>query len=58
MELSGETPSHIAFIGDSYSNDVMGSKQVGLSPILIDRENKVNRTNTLIPVIYSLDELR
>ena len=58
VELSGETPSDIAFIGDSYSNDVMGSKQVGLSPILIDRENKVNRTNTLIPVIYSLDELR
>ena len=46
VELSGETPSDIAFIGDSYSNDVMGSKQVGLSPILIDRENKVNRDQT------------
>ena len=58
IELSGEIPSNIVFIGDSYSNDIIGAKQLGLSPILIDRENKANQTNTPIPVIHSLHELR
>ena len=58
IKLSGEIPSNIVFIGDSYSNDAVGSEKVGLNPILIDRENKINPITTPIPIIYSLDELR
>tara|TARA_B100000029_G_scaffold440962_1_gene458445 strand:+ start:20972 stop:21685 length:714 start_codon:yes stop_codon:yes gene_type:complete len=58
IELSGEIPVNIIFIGDSYTNDVIGPQQLGLSSILIDREKKRNHANVPTTIIHSLDELR
>jgi putative hydrolase of the HAD superfamily len=44
------------YIGDQYEIDIIGAKQVGISPILIDRY-KVSPGNMDCPVISSFEEV-
>lgn len=44
-------------IGDSYINDILGARSVGITPVLLDRENKLQPTEVDCLLVHSLDEL-
>ena len=37
LERTGVAPEEALYVGDQYENDVLGARQAGLTPILIDR---------------------
>jgi len=44
-------------IGDSYIHDVLGSRAIGITPILLDRHNRHNRKDVDCLLVHSLYEL-
>lgn len=44
-------------IGDSYIHDVLGSRAMGITPILLDRHNRHSRKDVDCLLVHSLDEL-
>jgi putative hydrolase of the HAD superfamily len=44
-------------IGDSYVQDVLGARAVGITPILLDREGKLTESHVDCLLIHSLHEL-
>lgn len=52
LEVSGCTVDEVVHIGDSITSDVNGAKEVGIKPILLDRDNKYGTID--IPVAKSL----
>lgn len=44
-------------IGDSYIHDVLGARAVGITPILIDREHRLQARSVDCLLVHSLDEL-
>ncbi|GAF78092.1 unnamed protein product, partial [marine sediment metagenome] len=56
LERAGVNASETIHVGDQYKLDVVGARGVGISPILIDRDN-VYPEITDCPRIRSLTEL-
>ncbi len=48
---------YTVYIGDSYVQDILGARSVGIHPILIDRRGRLDPATLDCPVIHSLDEL-
>ncbi|HEX4204538.1 MAG TPA: HAD family hydrolase [Ktedonobacteraceae bacterium] len=44
-------------IGDSYINDVLGARSVGITPVLLDRAHRLQPSDVDCLLIHSLDEL-
>jgi HAD superfamily hydrolase (TIGR01549 family) len=55
LRMAGVEPHEAVLIGDSEASDVPCAQQVGITPILLDRAGKAQRTD--IQVVRSLDEL-
>jgi putative hydrolase of the HAD superfamily len=55
MGLGRSLPSQTVYIGDNYYADIIGAKNAGLSPVLIDRERIFPDADC--PVIYEIGEL-
>ncbi len=55
MGLARSIPQQTIYIGDNYYADIVGAKNVGISPILIDRERIFPDADC--PVIYEIGEL-
>jgi len=55
MGLGQSFPDQTVYIGDNYYADIVGAKNAGLSPILIDRERIFPDADC--PVIYEIGEL-
>jgi HAD superfamily hydrolase (TIGR01549 family) len=55
LRMAGVEPHEAVLIGDSETSDVPCAQQVGITPILLDRAGKAQRTD--IQVVRSLDEL-
>lgn len=49
LEKLGLHPEEVIFVGDSLISDYEGSKQVGMLPVLIDRENEIS-DNTIVKI--------
>jgi REG-2-like HAD superfamily hydrolase len=48
-------PVEVAYVGDSYDSDVVGARNAGLTPILVDRKHEYGEVDCL--KIYNLGEL-
>ncbi len=57
LDLAGVEPEEAVHIGDHLIADVEGPSRVGISPILIDRFNRLNGVKVSCPKIASLTEL-
>ncbi len=44
-------------IGDSYIQDILGARAVGMTPVLLDRAYRLNEQNVDCLLVHSLDEL-
>jgi putative hydrolase of the HAD superfamily len=55
LEQLQAQPDEAIYVGDSVLSDYRGSKNAGLTPVLIDRENKIN--DNTITKISNLSEL-
>jgi FMN phosphatase YigB (HAD superfamily) len=44
-------------VGDSYIHDVLGSRAIGITPILLDRHNRHNRKDIDCLLVHSLYDL-
>ena len=56
MTLLGVEPDQSLYVGDQILSDIQGSKNVGITPLLIDRDN-INLDYTESDKINSLYEL-
>lgn len=56
MKMANSTPDCTVYVGDNYFIDVLGSRNVGITPILIDPENIF--PDAECKVIRTLKELR
>ena len=45
LERSGCKPIEAVHVGDSYDQDVLGAKKVGMQPILVDRQEKTHTSD-------------
>lgn len=64
MEDIGVPPERAIYVGDSYDNDVVGARSVGMLPVLVDRfginldgHDAEHRVETLAALEALLDEL-
>jgi putative hydrolase of the HAD superfamily len=55
LQRLGLEPREVVHIGDSYESDVVGARAVGITPILLDREDKARYQDVIC--IGSLTEL-
>jgi putative hydrolase of the HAD superfamily len=55
LQRLGLEPQEVAHIGDSYESDVVGARAAGITPILLDREDKTRYQDVIC--IGSLTEL-
>lgn len=56
IEKSGVKPGEILYVGDQHDQDVIGSRNAGMNPVLLDRRYW-HRDITDCPVISSLNDL-
>ncbi len=56
LERAGVNPSEAVHVGDQYKLDVIGAREVGITPMLIDRSDSYPEVNDC-PRIRSLTEL-
>lgn len=59
LQQENITPDEAVFIGDSLKDDMIGPKSVGMTTILIDRENRFGTSGGIQPdyVVKSLEEI-
>ncbi len=50
-------PDYTVHIGDSYIHDVLGARSVGITPVLLDRRNRLTENNVDCLLVHSLYEL-
>jgi len=55
LDRAGLQPAEAVYVGDSYIADVLGARNAGLSPVLIDRDGKAPAVDC--PVVRSLTEV-
>lgn len=63
LEVMRVAPARAVHVGDSYSADVVGARQVGITPVLIDRRSddparlRDEHDDPLLPIVRDLLEL-
>ena len=55
LNKAGIQPKEAVYVGDHYTDDVVGPKQVGITPILYDRHRLYTKMNCL--KIYSFEAI-
>lgn len=55
MERMGVAPEQCLYVGDDYRSDVVGARAAGMTPVLIDRNDRYMGTDCL--TIHRLDEI-
>jgi FMN phosphatase YigB (HAD superfamily) len=45
LQRANSIPDYTIHIGDSYIHDVLGARAVGITPILLDRHNRLEESN-------------
>jgi putative hydrolase of the HAD superfamily len=56
LDRAGIAPQEAIYVGDSYLADVLGSRAVGLHPVLIDRDRRAPASIDA-PVVHALTEV-
>ncbi|MGH2481909.1 MAG: HAD family hydrolase, partial [Ktedonobacteraceae bacterium] len=57
LQRANSIPDYTLHIGDSYILDVLGARAVGITPILLDRDRKLQASKIDCIVIHSLTEI-
>ncbi|GCE25597.1 hypothetical protein KDA_10810 [Dictyobacter alpinus] len=57
LQRANAIPDYSIHIGDSYINDVIGARAVGITPVLLDREHRVTEKTLDCLLVHSLTEL-
>ncbi|GAC1360368.1 MAG: hypothetical protein PVS3B1_21370 [Ktedonobacteraceae bacterium] len=57
LQRANAIPDYSIHIGDSYIQDVLGARAVGITPILLDRANRLTEQDVDCILVHSLDEL-
>lgn len=57
LQRANAIPDYSIHIGDSYIQDVLGARAVGITPVLLDRANRLTEQNVDCLLVHSLDEL-
>lgn len=57
LQRANAIPDYTLHIGDSYVNDVIGARSVGMTPILLDRRGKLTEKNVDCLLIHSLTDV-
>ena len=57
LQRANSIPDYTIHIGDSYILDVLGARSVGITPILLDRHNRLVEDNVDCLLIHSLYDL-
>lgn len=55
MERMGVSPDRCLYVGDDYRSDVVGARAAGMTPVLLDRNDRYLDTDCL--TIHHLDEI-
>jgi putative hydrolase of the HAD superfamily len=56
LERGDAIPDYTLFIGDSYIRDALGARAVGITPVLIDRAQRLDQAAIDCPLVYDLYE--
>lgn len=57
LQRADAIPDYTLHIGDSYINDVIGARSVGITPILLDRANRFTAHNVDCLLAHSLTDI-
>ncbi|GER86971.1 hypothetical protein KDW_11330 [Dictyobacter vulcani] len=57
LQRANAIPDYTIHIGDSYINDVIGARTVGITPVLLDRAHRVTEKTLDCLLVHSLTEL-
>ncbi|HEY4387314.1 MAG TPA: HAD-IA family hydrolase [Ktedonobacteraceae bacterium] len=57
LQRANAVSDYSLHIGDSYINDVLGARAVGITPVLLDRARKLQKSNVDCLLVHTLDEL-
>ncbi|MGH2497963.1 MAG: HAD family hydrolase [Ktedonobacteraceae bacterium] len=57
LQRANSIPDYTLHVGDSYILDVLGARGVGITPILLDRDRKLQASKIDCIVIHSLTEI-
>jgi HAD superfamily hydrolase (TIGR01549 family) len=57
LQRANAIPDYSIHIGDSYIQDVLGARAVGITPVLLDRAHRLTEQNVDCLLVHSLDEL-
>jgi REG-2-like HAD superfamily hydrolase len=57
LQRANAIPDYALHIGDSYINDVIGARTVGITPVLLDRAHRVQAQALDCILVHSLTEL-
>ena len=57
LQRANAIADYTLHVGDSYISDVLGARSVGITPILLDRHNKLQASHVDCILIHSLTEL-
>lgn len=57
LQRANAIPDYSIHIGDSYVQDVLGARAVGITPVLLDRADRLTEQNVDCLLVHSLDEL-
>ena len=57
LQRTNSIPDYALHIGDSYIFDVLGARAVGITPVLLDRERRLEPSNVDCELVHSLYEL-
>ncbi len=57
LQRANAIPDYTLHIGDSYIQDVLGARSVGITPVLLDRAHRLEENNVDCSLVHSLHEL-
>lgn len=57
LRRANAVPDYTIHIGDSYIHDVLGARIAGITPILLDRQNRIDPEDVDCVVIHTLKDL-
>lgn len=57
LQRSNSIADYTVHIGDSYISDVLGARAVGMTPVLLDRPQRLTASNVDCSLVHSLYEL-
>jgi putative hydrolase of the HAD superfamily len=57
LQRANSIPDYTIHIGDSYIHDVLGARAVGITPVLLDRHNRLEESNVDCLLLHSLHGL-